>query len=74
MNHGYLLYQAERTVSRAEQCAADARRGELAHALSGLLHPHRATTVAGNDCHCPAAGAAIIVPDYPPADWVTTPR
>jgi hypothetical protein len=34
MNIGYLIYQAERPMSGAEQRAADDRRGELAAALS----------------------------------------
>jgi hypothetical protein len=34
MNIGYLIYQAERPMLRAEQRAADDRRGELAAALS----------------------------------------
>lgn len=34
MNNGYLIYQAERTMSGAEQRAADAYRGELAAALA----------------------------------------
>jgi hypothetical protein len=69
MNFGYLTYQAEHTPSRAEQRAADAQRGELARTLSGLLHPRR-----GTDCPRQAASTATAVPDYLPADWVTTPR
>jgi hypothetical protein len=69
MNLGYLLYQAERTVYRAEQRAADAQRGELARTLSSLLHPRR-----GTDCAGPAAGTTVVVPDYLPAEWVDTPR
>jgi hypothetical protein len=69
MNLGYLIQQAERTPSRAEQRAADARRGELARAISGLLHPRR-----GTDRRCQATTTVITVPDYLPADWVTTPR
>jgi hypothetical protein len=38
MNIGYMIYTAERTVSVAEQRAADDRRGELARNLSLLLH------------------------------------
>jgi hypothetical protein len=75
MNNGYLLYQAERTPSRAEQRAADARRGELARSLSQLLHPRRDTAASTADCPCPAdypcpaPGTAVAVPDYPPAEW-----
>ncbi|HTU73882.1 MAG TPA: hypothetical protein VMG38_10225 [Trebonia sp.] len=68
MNLGYLLYQGEHTPDRAEQRAADAQRGELARILSGLLHPHR-----GPDRTGPATGA-VVVPDYLPAEWVTTPK
>ena len=50
MNFGYMIYQAERTMSRAEQHAADTQRGELAAALSRLLRRNRtarpATTVS----------------------------
>jgi len=60
MNVGYTLYQAERTMSRAEQRAVDTRRGELAAALSCLLRRNRqpspVTTVAAHpavpDCAC----------------------
>src|SRR5215475_11080050 len=41
MNFGYTVYQAERTLSRAEQRAADTQRGELAAALSRLLRRNR---------------------------------
>ena len=46
MNFGYTMYQAERTMSRAEQRAVDTRRGELAAALSGLLRRDRKATPA----------------------------
>jgi hypothetical protein len=69
MNLGYLIHQAERTPSRAEQRAADMRRGELASTLSRLLHPRRGTDHPGH-----AASTARAVPDYLPADWVSTPR
>jgi hypothetical protein len=36
MNISYLLYQAERTRSAAEQREADAQAGELAAAIAGL--------------------------------------
>ena len=60
MNFGYTLYQAERTMSRAEQHAVDTQRGELAAALSRLLRRNRqpspVTTVAAHpavpDCAC----------------------
>ena len=69
MNLGYLISQAERTPSRAEQYAADAQRGELARTLSGLLHRRHRTGYLR-----PAAAAASTVPDYVPADWVTKSR
>lgn len=66
----YMIYQAERPASRSEQLAADAIRGELARALSSLLHGGRGRSrdlrVAGGG-RCPAGE----VPDYPPAEWTT---
>ncbi len=38
MNTGYLIYQAERTRTAAEQRAVDATHGELAAALTRLWH------------------------------------
>jgi hypothetical protein len=38
MNIAYLIYQAERTPSAAEQRAIDTHRGELASGLAQLLH------------------------------------
>jgi hypothetical protein len=60
MNFGYTLYQAERAMSRAEQRAADTRRGELAAVLARLLRRNRqpglVTTAAAHpavpDCAC----------------------
>ena len=65
MNIPYMMYQAERPVSRSEQLAADTIRGELARALSSLLHGGRGRRVAGGG-QCPASE----VPDYPPAEWM----
>jgi hypothetical protein len=71
MNIPYMMYQAERPVSRSEQLAVDTIRGELARALSGLLHGGRGRSrdqrMAGGG-QCPASE----VPDYPPAEWMTT--
>lgn len=39
INYGYVVYQAERTKSHAEQREADAQLGELAAAFAQLLHP-----------------------------------
>ena len=41
MNVGYLIHQAERPLSVGERREADARRGELALALSRLLRRNR---------------------------------
>jgi hypothetical protein len=62
----YMIYQAERPVSRSEELAADAFRGELARALSSLLRGGRSRRVAGGG-HSPATE----VPCYPPAEWMT---
>jgi hypothetical protein len=37
MNTGYLLYQAERPISAAEQRQADIRNAELYASLAGML-------------------------------------
>ena len=62
----YMMYQAERPISRSEQLAADAIRGELSRVLSSLLRGGRDRRVAGGG-QCPAGE----VPDYPPAEWTT---
>jgi hypothetical protein len=75
MNLGYLIQQAERTPSRAEQQAADAMRGELARTVSGLLRPRRHGRLhrrRDTDRPSLAASTTSTVPDYLPADWVTT--
>ena len=38
MNNAYMIYQAERTMTAAEQRAADRRNGELAAYLAGVWH------------------------------------
>ena len=38
MNTGYLIYQAERPITSAEQRRVDASRGELAASLTRLGH------------------------------------
>jgi hypothetical protein len=40
-NTGYLLYQAERRRTRAEQCRADASTGRLAASLARALRSLR---------------------------------
>jgi hypothetical protein len=75
MSFGYMIYQAERPMSRAEQHAADTQRGELAAALSRLLRRNRkarpATTLtpetalpAVPDCACALIASE---PDCAPA-------
>jgi hypothetical protein len=58
MNISYLIYQAERPVSRAEQRAIDIERGEFARAVSGLRRRNR-----------PARQDLVVVPDHVPAEW-----
>jgi hypothetical protein len=75
MSFGYMIYQAERTMSRAEQRAADTRRGELAAALSCLLRRNRkampATRVNPATALCPVPDCACALiasePDCAPA-------
>jgi hypothetical protein len=62
----YMIYQAERPVSRSEELAADAFRGELARALSSLLRGGRSRRVAGG-----GRSTATEVPCYPPPEWTT---
>jgi hypothetical protein len=67
MNIGYLIYQAERPLSRTEQHAADTRHGELAKGISRLLHRKRAAAAASTAATArpvaaagqPAAAAAL---------------
>jgi hypothetical protein len=65
MNIGYTIYQAERTMSPAEQRAVDTQRGELAAALSRLLRRNRkagsaspATTLIPQAAHPAVPGCA----------------
>jgi hypothetical protein len=67
MTISYMIYQAERPVTRSEQLAADAARGELARTVSSLLRGRRGRRAAG-DGHSPATE----VPCYPPAEWMTS--
>jgi hypothetical protein len=53
MYPGYLIYQAERQLSDAEQREADRHRGELAKALAEVFRRRRARTAAGHP-QCPA--------------------
>lgn len=70
MTISYMIYQAERPVSRSEELAADAVRGELARALSSLLRGGRVRRqdlcVAGGG-HRPASKVAC----YPPTERMT---
>ena len=52
-NHGYLIYQAERPLSRTELRAVDTARGEVARGLSRLFHSRR--TEPGHQAACPRA-------------------
>jgi len=63
--NSYQIYQAERRVSRSEQLAADAIRGEMARALSSLLHGGRDRRAADADQR-PVGD----MPCYPPAEWL----
>ena len=65
----YMIYQAERPVSRSEQRAADAIRGELVQGLSSLLHGggRRQRRVVAGGGHRPASE----VPCYPAAERVS---
>jgi len=63
--NSYQIYQAERRLSRSEQLAADAIRGEMARALSSLLRGGRGRRAADTD-QWPAGD----VPCYPPAEWL----
>jgi hypothetical protein len=63
MNIGYMAYQAERPMSRAEQRAADNQRGELAAALSRRLRRKRAASPASAVAPAAPATALAAVPD-----------
>lgn len=65
-NNGYLIYQAERPLSRTELRAVDTARGEVARGLSRLFRSRH--TEPGHQAACPRA--EVTVPDYPPAEWV----
>jgi hypothetical protein len=65
-NNGYLIYQAERPLSRTELRAVDTARGEVARGLSRLFHSRH--TEPGHQAAC--LRAEVTVPDYPPAEWV----
>jgi hypothetical protein len=66
MTFAYMIYQAERPVSRSQELAADAVRGELARTLSSLRHGRHGRLVAGGG-HSPASAVAC----YPPAERIT---
>jgi hypothetical protein len=50
MNNGYLIYQAERPLSRTELRAVDAARGEVARGLSRLFRSRH--TEPGTPAEC----------------------
>jgi hypothetical protein len=65
------MYQAERPLSHCESRVIDASRGEIARALSHLLHsrhlhPRHTASVPQDDY----PHGEIAVPDYLPAEWV----
>jgi hypothetical protein len=62
----HMIYQAERPVSRSEELAADAARGELARALSSVLRGGRGR---GRERQVTGDGRAARC--YPPAGRVT---
>jgi hypothetical protein len=70
MNITYMIYQAERTPSGAEQRRIDHSHGELAQAIAGLLRRDRGRR-SGRNRHAsaPSPCPAALVPDYPPAEW-----
>jgi hypothetical protein len=71
MNLGYLMYQAERPLSRTESRAVDAARGELARSVVHLFHPrnlHLRNTAPAHQASCPQADTSV--PDYLPEEWV----
>jgi hypothetical protein len=55
MNIAYLIYQAERPRTAAEQRADAVRAGELAKAVSRVLHRRRHATEASLASPAPAA-------------------
>ena len=58
MYPGYLIYQAERQLSDAEQREADRRRGELAKTLAEVFRRRRARPAAGRT-QCPACAPRV---------------
>jgi hypothetical protein len=66
MNLTYLIYQAERRRSAAEQRAEDARRGEFVMTLTRLLHGRRVNPAA--------AVAATAAATATPAQALAVPR
>jgi hypothetical protein len=65
LNYGYQVYQAERTMTRQETIAGDARRGQqaaaAARACRGLAQrARRSRTIVTNACARLAAKAARV--------------
>ncbi len=73
MNFGYLIYQAERPVSQAEQHASDARMGELAAGLSRLSRRVRSRRAAPAAPVAPTAEASHAGPASLAADIPAVP-
>ena len=61
MNIAYLLYEAERPRSAAEQRQADVRAGELAAAVARLGRSWRHSPAAGRD-HQGTGGGTVCQP------------
>jgi hypothetical protein len=58
MNIAYLIYQAERKPSAAEQRDIDIRRGELASALAQLMRRRPSAAARDRDCGPARAGSS----------------
>ena len=73
MNTGYLIYQAERPRSRAEQQRVDIAHAELAQAVSrrwqALTAPLRALRSAGRAAGRPTRRPAGLPAGYPAAGY-----
>jgi len=78
MNTGYLIYQAERPLSRAEQRQVDIAHGELARAASRRWHaltaPLRALRPNGRSTGRPAGRQMGLPARYPAAGYPAAER
>jgi hypothetical protein len=73
MNTGYLIYRAERPLSRAEQRQVDITHAEMARTVSSLWHaltaPLRALRSAGRAAGHPARRQAGLPAGYQAAGY-----